>query len=370
MKKTNSKIYRVELLLAVILIICTLFHLTAKRYITASIMSLAAVLVYFLIKRKKIKQTNHKKATIIVLIFAILYVALFYTMGIYTGFYKSTVIFGWKSLVNYVIPITIIIFTTEYVRNKLLVDESQKSLLLVFLIGTIVDVSIYRSIYNLEYLDSFLAFIGLIIFASIANNLLYNYISRNYGAKPVIIFKCITILYVYIIPIVPNVYAYLRTFLRMLYPMIVYMYLEKYYYKEKEKEMPVEEKKKIFSLLGTSAIILVLIGLISCKFLYGVLVIGSNSMKNTLEKGDVVFFKQTKKIEEGDVIVFLNDNIRVVHRVVSVKNINDKNRYYTKGDANKLQDEEYVTDEQLMGKVLFKIKYIGIPTVWLNETFR
>jgi uncharacterized membrane protein YsdA (DUF1294 family) len=85
----------------------------------------------------------------------------------------------------------------------------------------------------LEYLDSFLAFIGIITFAAIANNILFNYISENYGAKPVIVYKLITTLYIYIIPFIPNVYEYLRTFLRMLYPLIIYLYIDKYYYEDK-----------------------------------------------------------------------------------------------------------------------------------------
>ena len=370
MKKTNSKVYIIELLLAVILGICTLFHLTAKRYFTAGLLVIAAVILYKNLKRKRMLLSNRKKVTIIVSIFAILYIALFYTMGLYTGFYRNTFNFSWTIFIKYVFPITIIILAMEYIRDRLLIDDSKRSQILIFIIGTLVDISIYRSIYNLEYLDSFLSFIGLISFAAIANNLLYNYISKYYGPKPVIIYKLITILYIYLVPIIPNVYTYLRTFLRMLYPMIIFMYIEKYYYQDKFKERPQDEKNKVLSIIGTSVVILVIIALISCKFLYGVLVIGSKSMVKTLDKGDVVLFKQTTDIKKGDVIVFTQDNIRIVHRVVAVKNINKEVRYYTKGDANKEQDPGYITKNNLMGKVLFKVKYIGKPTIWLNETFK
>ena len=370
MKKTNSKVYLIELLLAVVLGICTLFHLTANRYFTAGLLVITASILYYTIKKKRMLLSNRKKVTIIVLIFAILYIALFYTMGLYTGFYNNTTKLSFKVLIKYILPITIIILTTEYIRDRLLVDDSKKSQILIFIIGTVIDISIYRSIYNLQYLDSFLSFLGLISFAAIANNLLYNYICKNYGPKPVIIYRLITILYIYIFPIIPNVYTYLRTFLRMLYPMIVYMYIEKYYYQEKYKERPKEERNKLLSIAGTSAVILVIIALVSCKFLYGILVIGSNSMSHTLEKGDLIFFKQTDKVDKNDVIVFKSDDIRIVHRVVAVKNINNEVRYYTKGDANMKQDDGYITKDKLMGKVLFKIKYLGKPTLWLNEAFK
>jgi signal peptidase len=93
-------------------------------------------------------------------------------------------------------------------------------------------------------------------------------------------------------------------------------------------------------------------------------------MSHTLEKGDLIFFKQTDKVDKDDVIVFKSDDIRIVHRIVAVKNINNEVRYYTKGDANMKQDDGYITKDKLMGKVLFKIKYLGRPTLWLNEAFK
>ena len=368
--KTNKKILTAELLLVVILALCTLFHLTNSKYFTAALLTIAAALILYVFNRKPVLKKNRKKVMKIILIFALLYVALFYMMGLYSGFYRSSTTFGLKTILNYIIPITIIIIATELIRSRLLIEKSKKSRLLIFIFGTIVDISIYRSIYNLEYLDSFLAFLGIITFASIANNLLFNYISENYGAKPVIIYKLITTLYVYFIPFIPNVYGYLRTFLRMLYPLIIFMYIDKYYYEDKYRASPQEERKKIISIIITSIIVLMVIGLVSCKFLYGVLVIGSESMTGAIDKGDAVVFKQTNEIKEGDVIVFHYEDIKIVHRVIAAKNINGEMRYYTKGDANQMQDEGYVTKETLMGKVLFKIRYIGRPTLWLHDIFK
>ena len=110
--------------------------------------------------------------------------------------------------------------------------------------------------------------------------------------------------------------------------------------------------------------------LISCKFYYGILVIGSDSMSKTIEKGDVVFFVADKdSVHEKDVIVFNRKDVKIVHRVVKKVNINDGVRYYTKGDANKELDDFYTEDKDLIGKVIFKVKYIGKPTLWLRNVF-
>ena len=93
-------------------------------------------------------------------------------------------------------------------------------------------------------------------------------------------------------------------------------------------------------------------------------------MSGSIEKGDVIVFKSKKNnIKEGDVIVFKKEKIKVVHRVIAIKNVNNEFRYYTKGDANIMADEKYVTKSDLMGKVLIRIRYIGKPTLWLRQLF-
>ena len=152
--------------------------------------------------------------------------------------------------------------------------------------------------------------------------------------------------------------------------MIVYMYIEKYYYEDKYRPAPKEERNKILSIALTSVFILIVIALVSCRFAYGVLVIGSESMTGSIEKGDVVLFHRTNDVKEGDVIVFRYEDIKMVHRITKVRNINGVMRYTTKGDANQMEDEGYVTKDSLMGKVLFRIKYIGKPTLWVHDIFK
>ena len=42
------------------------------------------------------------------------------------------------------------------------------------------------------------------------------------GDKPIIIYRLMTVLYVYLIPIIPDVLVFFRAILRMLYPYIIY----------------------------------------------------------------------------------------------------------------------------------------------------
>ncbi len=370
MKKSRKNIDRIEWALVIILIVCTLFQFTANRYITALLTSIIAVIISLYIKTKRTVQPNKKKALQVIFLFAILYIALFYMVGLYTGYISSSIKFGLKTIIDYILPISIIIASGEILRDRLLLDTSNQSKILIVVIGTLIDLSIYRNIYNTSNLEGFLAFVGIICITSFVNNLLYTYLSSRYGMKPVLIYKFITILYAYFIPFTPNVYTYFRIFARMFYPLLMFLYIDKYFDMNRYHESNRANRNQIISIAVTAASIILVIGLISCQFTYGMLVIGSSSMTGSVNKGDAVFFKNEKKnISEGDIIVFKRDKIRVVHRVVAVKNINNEIRYYTKGDTNTLMDDEYVTNETLLGKVLFRIKYIGKPSLWLRNKF-
>ena len=63
------------------------------------------------------------------------------------------------------------------------------------------------------------------------------------------------------------------------------------------------------------------------------------------------------------------NNVKIVHRVVEKVNVNGEIRYFTKGDINKEYDPGYRTKKDIIGIKKLKIKYVGIPTLWLHELF-
>ena len=87
-------------------------------------------------------------------------------------------------------------------------------------------------------------------------------------------------------------------------------------------------------------------------------------MNPTFKRGDIVIYKKEDNILPGDIIVFKNENQIIVHRVISI------NEYYvTKGDANNTVDYLKIKKEDIKGVYQFSIKYLGYPSIWLNEFF-
>jgi len=372
LKADKIKVYLLEFILLAILSFALFVSNAYSRIILAGLLLICSIAIWFLIKKRKVESVDSKKVTTILIIFAIIYLIAFYAMGLYFGYYRATFTFSTRTLTNYIIPTAIIIITSEIIRNILLAQNTKFSQTITLIAMVLVDLVIYTNIYNTDTFEEIIEVVGFTLFASIACNLLYNYISNRYGIKGNIIYRLITVLYVYIIPYIPNVYVFFRSILRMVYPYIIYQVLE-YTFAKNNMIVALEDKRKnIISKVVLGFMTLVIAMLISCQFQYGILVIGSGSMTGAINKGDAIFFEQydeNEEIEIGQVIIFNKDNKKIVHRVVEIKNVNGETRYTTKGDANQENDDGYITDEDITGICKFRIAYIGYPTIWVRDIF-
>ncbi|MDP3027068.1 MAG: hypothetical protein Q8N63_05130 [Nanoarchaeota archaeon] len=103
------------------------------------------------------------------------------------------------------------------------------------------------------------------------------------------------------------------------------------------------------------------------------------TLSNGFRKGDgiIVWGRFTPKI--GDIIIFKPDSDStaprpIIHRIIK---INEDKTFQTKGDHNGKQltkdnniyktDETHISEEQIIGKAIIKIPYLGWPKIWLTE---
>ena len=186
----------------------------------------------------------------------------------------------------------------------------------------------------------------------------------------IIIYRIITILYMYVFPIVPNIYIFFEAIIRLIIPYVIYIIIEALYSRN-NYVVSVEHKRKeaVISII-LCLIVAIIIMLVSCKFRFGVLTIGSESMTGTINKGDIVLYErydENQTINTGDIIVFIDNDIQIIHRVIEQRNLGDETRYYTKGDANAQEDDGYRLKKDVVGKVKIRIPYIGYLTLWIND---
>jgi len=104
-------------------------------------------------------------------------------------------------------------------------------------------------------------------------------------------------------------------------------------------------------------------------------------LKNGFKKGDIVIVWGRFKPKVGDIIIFKpnEDSLAprpIVHRIVRIQD----GVIETKGDHNEEQlhkennifrtDETNITEDQVIGKVIFKVPYLGWFKIWFVELLK
>lgn len=97
--------------------------------------------------------------------------------------------------------------------------------------------------------------------------------------------------------------------------------------------------------------------------------ITTDSMKPTLNKGDIIISKKQKedKIKQGDIITYLQNGEKITHRIIEIEEQEDENKYVTKGDNNTIEDLEKVKYEQIEGVKIIKIPLLGYIINFLKD---
>ena len=99
-------------------------------------------------------------------------------------------------------------------------------------------------------------------------------------------------------------------------------------------------------------------------------VIVSESMKPTLNIGDIVLICKAEfsKAKIGDIVAYFDGEKVVIHRVHNIDKASEKYMYLiTKGDAVENPDPVLVSKEMFLGKMAFKIPYMGLAIIYLKE---
>jgi signal peptidase len=93
------------------------------------------------------------------------------------------------------------------------------------------------------------------------------------------------------------------------------------------------------------------------------LVVLSGSMEPKMSPGDAVIVREVpaSEIQEQDVITFqrAGSDTPTTHRVIGVQETESGTEYVTKGDANEERDRGTVSQDRVIGEVIFVIPFIG-----------
>jgi signal peptidase I len=311
----------------------------------------------------------------VVLYTIIAFFCITYLLGLKTGFLRNAYSLKLTSIVDNMFAPLLIILSMEMIRYIFISANKDDSKIYTYII-TVVLIAFEICIYSKgnpfkgDLIVLFKSFTTTYI-PIIIKNICLSYLTTEAGYKPSIVYRLILELSTYLMPIVPNLGDYFESIKGIVIPLMIYIFtsrtIDEYY--KKEASNP---EKKAFNKVDIPFIVIfaILIALISDFFPLQIIGIASQSMQNSINKGDAVFIYKLLKdddINKGDVIAYRYNDKIIVHRVISKKCDNGKCLYRTKGDANNVKDDATLSIKDIKGKVLFKIVYIAYPSVWISE---
>lgn len=329
---------------------------------------------YFLYGLRRSKNYLENISIRYIIILLLSYVLVIYMLGFFMGFSKSVYSLNLISIVKNIWPIFFTIIFKELIRYIISFKAVKNIGPYILLTVIYILIDLFNVYYGSSFTNSYLIFnfICLNVLPTIAKETVSSYITYNINYIPTLIYNLAFGIVPFLLPIVPNLGNYINSVLGILFPFMVFLLLRKvikYHDKDTVRLRPIFVKLICFPTIIFTAILIVLV---SGIFSYKLIAIGSDSMNPIYYKGDAVIYEKVKPedIVEGDILVFNHNNEVITHRVKNIIVKGNAISFVTKGDNNNTIDSKQVSEEEVLGKVKYIVKYVGYPTILLNDFFK
>ena len=335
--------------------------------ITSSFLLLLLFLaIWFYGFRKKVNAKYSKPFVIIVLFFTVLYFILTYGIGFATSFLKNSYSLKPLSIFNNIVFLIITIISEELLRFVFIKANKNSKKDIVFVTFLLIILDVFLNVRFDSLTDNYLIFdiISAVIIPSIIKNIMCSYAVYYADYKAPIVYRLITELYMFIVPIQPDLNDYINSMCLLLLPFLIIISMSRQ--TDENISNKSKSRKKIIKKTDIPFIVIgLLVYCLICGYgPYKLIGIETGSMTPRLNIGDAVIISKNfdvDKLKEGDIVAYKNkDNDLIVHRIIKV---NNDQTFITKGDYNNVADRDYVNKEQIKGKVILKIPYIAYPAI-------
>lgn len=322
-------------------------------------------------KYRKIQK--EKEITKFILIGVLIYIIVYLVSGLFLTFGKNPYLTTFKGLLRNLWTLGIPLILKEYVRYYLIQNvydkDKTKIAVLISIIYIFIDMR-FKTILANKWTPLYITkTTAQTILPLVAKNILYSYNAIHVGFIPNMCYEFLTRLYTWLSPILPNAPWIMSAIINSVIPVILVLYIRY----EKNKSDYFKSRDKIERADPRSIIPLVICIILGIWFALGIfpikpVAIATGSMKPTINIGDIAIIKKcnVNDVIVGDIIEYQMEGFTVIHRIAEKKQKNGDFYFVTKGDNNKSTDPKEVTEDQLIGKVIFKVKYLGYPAIWLN----
>ena len=376
MEKGLVKVSILQILYVILyIVLITLFNVfkidMSLSIITLVYWGVVMLISLFTLGFEKRKSFFTKDIVMNIIIDVLAYFLIIYVSGYFIGFVRNVYSTEILDILRNIFPYFFMIVFQEITRYVIVSKCGKRSFGYVFtaLMFIIINSLFYMKGYDFSLFKDILDYFSKVFIPSVFVNITFSYIASKEGYLPGIIYRLVMELYVFILPIFPNYGTLIDSISQVILTLVVLFQSLKLLDKEPKT---VKKNSKFISIFGNTILVGVTIVfslLVSGITDFVMISIGSNSMAPNINKGDAVVYKKVDidDIKVGDVLVFKYDGKVIVHRIIDIEEHNKNIVFYTKGDNNENEDGWPIKEDMIIGKCLFRIVYIGWPSVWIGE---
>ena len=375
MKKSLKQLLTIQIFMLLVIITGFFYGSIFENNLEVLFLLVSFIALYSVFKIDLKNDYKYKQILKIVITCLLFYFVFIYVAGLFTGFAKTIYTFNFNNFIYIIIPTIIYIILMECIRT-IYINKSNNNKIIIILsciIFILYDSFSKYYLYDFKVSDELYEYIGLIVLTSIARNIFLTILCSKSNVINCVIYRIITEIYIFLVPIVPNFGPYINSVLEIALPLIIGLIL----IRPPIRILASPKKSKYSRTLSVviTAILLLIVLLNSGFIKYQMFVIGSNSMNTYIYRGDVIIARRTnnkeiKNIKKGEILVFRYNNKIISHRVYKIIKRDNKLYFKTKGDNNDQVDDNIVKEKDIIGTVSFRIKYIGLPSIWLREALQ
>ena len=333
---------------------------------------MALIIKFTILSTYKTKEFK-KNILFYVIVTAIAYGVVLLASGLFLTFGHNPYSNTFTGILLNLYSMGLVMVCIEYIRYKLInnVYKKDKILILILIVVTFTlkDIPI-KQIINSPSIYYIFKVLFTIIIPSVVKNILFTYMAMYSDYKPAIVYQLIVYFIQWIPPILPNAPWIYNSVIDILFPLVLLLYCI-YEISSRDKihiykyQNPIKPTGLIPLTSGVVLVIWFAIGIFPIKPLG----IASGSMEPKLHIGDLVFIKKcnANDVKIDDIIEYQRNDFSVIHRVIDKYQKDGVTFFITKGDNNSNKDSDPISEVYLKGKVIGRIPYLAMPTIWINN---
>ena len=308
-------------------------------------------------------------------IFGVFQLLIFMIIGFFTSYSKNTYSLTPLGIISNIVPMCATLLGGEMCRSFLINSLSGKKTYRAIVCFSILFALFSMSLGNVKSLSgnlSILDYVTGVVFPQLTQSIAASFLVYLAGPLPSIIYLGIIRIFSYISPYIPNPSEIPRLLFNVLIPLLSVSIILKIYARDASGfERTTHGKTGVFGWIMVCVLSVAMVWFSVGVFPIFPSVVLTGSMEPKIMPGDIVLVEKisSDRVNVGDIVMYFSeDGINITHRVIEETTQSGVTQFVLKGDNNPSADPKSVSSEQIKGRVIGTIPYLGKLTLYLRSS--